>query len=142
MWNEIFQANLKAFAADSPKIVDRAIKINEEFGAWAKYHNPNDISTLEEKDEILIQVLGEDLQDLKLRAWYYVYKGKKVLKDEDKMLCVYFAQLCDNHFWMILNLRYKLWGIPNLAIRDGWKIVKIKYDHQMPEALKRILGLE
>ena len=142
MWNDIFQANLKSFGLINPDMVERAIIINDGFSGWAKFHNPNDISTVEESDEVMVQVLSEDLQDLKLRAWYYAFKSKKVSDEEDKILCHYFSHLCDNHFWMILHLRYKFWEIPNLAIRDGWKIVKFKCDHGMPDIIKKMLGLD
>lgn len=139
MWDKLFKAVLDPIAVDNPQMVEAAIQIDSGFYDWAKFHNPNDISTPHETDEIIVQSLAEDLRDLKLRAWYYGYKAKKVKDDEEGVICNYFSHLCDNQFWMLLHVRYKLWNVEQLCIRDGWQIVRLK-DRGVPPIIQAILG--
>lgn len=141
MWNSILETVTKGLANADPKLVETIFQANVDFGKWVKYYNPNDICSLKENDKIVVKILAEDLQDLKMRADYFRYLIKKT--EDDKLIGIwtFMGEICTSHFWLAVRAKYNLWDYDNIGMRDGFKIVAHPCNHEMPDVLKRLLGL-
>jgi len=142
MWNSILETLCKGLANDDPKLVERLLQANVDFQKWVKYYNPNDIQSTKEDEKVLVKILSEDLQDLKMRGAYFRYLIKKT---DDLKLAAFWTfihETCKAHLWIAVRTKYNLWEYATLGMRDGFQVVAIPCNHEMPDIIKKMLGLE
>lgn len=142
MWDKVFDGITRPLAPEDPKLIEKVLKANDGFSDWAKYYNPNDIGTIRDGEKILVNMLTEDLQELRMRSDYFKFLLKKGNDEEVQYILGYLAGVADAHFWVATRTKYKLWPCESLGLRDGWKVVEIKCDRpEMPEVLRKIFGI-
>ncbi len=139
MWNSILDTLCKGLANDDPKLVEQILQANVNFTKWVKYYNPHDIGSIKKNEKVVVKILSEDLQDLKMRSAYFQYLVKKT--DDQKLMSIwtFIADSCTDHFWLSVRVKYKLWEYDNIGMRDGFQVVAIPCDHGIPDILKRLL---
>jgi hypothetical protein len=141
MWKNIFESLLKSIAHDDPALVDQLAVADKGFLAWSKFFNPNDIGNVEKGEKIIVKMLSEDLQEIKMRSFYYRYLIKK--SDDYKLnACfAYFYAFANLHFWFAVRCRYKIWDEIPIGVRDGWKIVVASDNvQQLPDIIRKLMG--
>lgn len=140
MWKPVFESILKTFAHDDPALVDKVAAVDQGFIRWVKYFNPNDIGTLEKDEKVVVRMVAEDIQELKIRVHYYSHAIKKCKDEKVCAILAYLAEQAHALFWLTVRVRYNLWG-SNIGVRDGWKIV-VPPDNrpQVPDFIRQILG--
>lgn len=140
MWKLIFDTICKSLS-DDPKLVEQVVKADQGFEKWVQYYNPNDIGVLDEKDKVVVEFLSEDLQDLKMRAAYFVFLFKKSQGEDISLIWTFLNDTINAHFWLAVRTKYKLWEYHALGLRDGFKVVVMPpCDHNLPDVLKRLFG--
>jgi len=141
MWKDILEAITKSFANDDPEMVELIWEAEESFKKWSQYFNPNDLGTQLESDKILVSIISEELQDLRMRADYYGYLHKKEINNGRAELWIYLHQLLGAYFWIYARIKYKLFSVGCLGIRDGWKLVELD-PRQGAQNILKIIGLQ
>lgn len=142
MWKSILDTITKGLASDDPKLVEQILQANVDFDKWVQYYNPNDISSIKETEKIVVKILSEDLQDLKIRSAYFAFLVKKTNDLKTERIWTFIHDTINEHFWIFVRSRYKLWEYPNIGMRDGFQIVSLPCNHEMPDVIKKMFGLE
>ena len=140
MWKEILEALCKSFAQDDPELVDAIYQAESGFQKWSQYFNPNDISGMEDGDKVLVSILSEELQDIRMRTEYSRYLHKKTNDERLQSTWLYLHQTLGEHFWAYSRIKYKLWNVGCIALRDGWKLVECPQRNEMPDIIRKIMG--
>lgn len=144
MWKSILDTVSKGLANDDPKLVEKIFNASVDFDKWVQYYNPHDIASIKEEEKLVVKLLSEDLQDLKMRGTHFQYLYKKTEDDKLRAVWQFLNDTCNAHFWIAVRTKYDLWEYSKIGMRDGFQIVAIPCDHNqgMPEVLKQMLGLE
>lgn len=142
MWDSILETISKGLANDDPKLVELILESNIDFKKWVQYYNPNGISSVKEEEKVVVSLLSEDLQDLKMHSAYYAYLTKKATDNKFVAIWAFIHETVNIHFWIAVRTKYSLWQYGNIGLRDGFKVVAVPCNHEMPDMLKRMLGLE